>query len=214
MTFSDKSNLSEQIAEYISEKIICMVLKPEERIFETAIAEELNVSRSPIREALRILEKKKLVELTPRRGATVTKMSKEFIGDLCDVLTSLLQLTARQCIQNGTLKDFKKIDEAAATVQSCAVKDDLSGYYKAVFDFGITCLHSSKNQLLEQLVVELLPNVRRVLYASFTLNGEELKKDMEMLLLGNQFVQSKNIEMAESTINSYMMKAKEFVVNM
>ncbi len=214
MTFSDKSNLSEQIAEYISEKIICMVIKPEERIFETAIAEELNVSRSPIREALRILEKKRLVELTPRRGATVTKMSKEFICNLCDVLTSLLQLTARQCIQNGTLKDFKKIDEAAAAVQSCAVKDDLHGYYKAVFDFGITCLHSSKNQLLEQLVVELLPNVRRVLYASFTLNGEELKKNMEMLLLGNQFVQSKNVEMAESTINSYMMKAKEFVVSM
>jgi DNA-binding GntR family transcriptional regulator len=214
MSFSVKSSLSEQIAEYISEKIICMEIKPEERILETAIAEELNVSRSPIREALRILEKQRLVKLTPRRGATVTKMSKEFIGDLCDVLTSLLQLTARQCVQNGTLKDLKKINAAAATVQSCGLNDDLHGYYKAVFDFGVTCLHSSKNQLLEQLVIELMPNVRRVLYASFTLNGEELEKNMEMLLLGNRYVQSKNVEMAERTINTYMMKAKESVISL
>lgn len=213
MSFKVKSNLSEQIADYISDKIICMEIKPEERIFETTIAEELNVSRSPIREALRILEKKRLVELTPRRGATVTKMSKEFIGDLCDVLSSLLQLTAQQCIQNGCPEDFKKIDMAADTAKSCAVKGDLYGYYKAVFNFGIACLKSTKNQLLEQLVLELMPNVRRVLYASFALNVDDLEKNVKMLLTGNQFVQSKNIDMAERTINTYMMKAKEFVIS-
>ncbi len=211
MSFRIKSNLSEQIADYISDKIICMEIKPEERIFETAIAKELNVSRSPIREALRILEKKRLVELTPRRGATVTKMSKEFISDLCDVLSSLLQLTARQCIQNGNNEDFKKIDAATATAQSCAVRGDLYGYYKVVFNFGIACLRCSKNQLLEQLVLELLPNVRRVLYASFALNVDNLEENVEMLLTGNQFIQSKNAEMAERTVNTYIMKAKELL---
>lgn len=213
MSFKIKSNLSEQIAEYISDKIILMEILPEERIFETTIAEELNVSRSPIREAFRILEKKRLVTLTPRRGATVTKMSKEFIADLCDVLSSLLQLAARQSIQNGNPDDFKKIDAAAETAQTCAEKGDLKGYYKAVFDFGITCLKSTQNNLLEQLVLELMPNVRRVLYISFALNADDLKKNVEMVLTGNRFVQTKNTEMAEQTINSYMMKAKEFVIN-
>lgn len=213
MSFKIKSNLSEQISEYISDKIIRMEIMPEERIFETTIADELNVSRSPIREAFRILEKKRLVKLTPRRGATVTKMSTEFIADLCDVLSSLLQLTARQCILNGTPENFKEIDSAAETARKCAEKGDLYGYYKAVFNFGIACIKSTKNKLLEQLILELMPNVRRVLYPSFSLNDDDLKKNVEMVLKGNRFVQTRDAGMAEETISTYMMKAKEFVIN-
>ena len=75
MTFKVSSSLSEQIAEYISDRIIRMEIKPGERILETNIAKEFGVSRSPIREALRILEKTRLLELIPRRGARVAEMS-------------------------------------------------------------------------------------------------------------------------------------------
>jgi hypothetical protein len=73
--FKVSKNLSEQIAGYLRVQIIRGELAPGERILEAKLAETMEVSRGPIREALRSLEKTRLIELTPRRGARVTEMS-------------------------------------------------------------------------------------------------------------------------------------------
>lgn len=90
MDFHITGNLSEQIAGYLSEKIVQFELEPGQRILEQRISEELGVSRSPIREAIRILDKSGLVEIIPRCGAKVTKMSKNEVDGFCDVLSLLL----------------------------------------------------------------------------------------------------------------------------
>jgi DNA-binding GntR family transcriptional regulator len=212
MPFKISSNLSEQIAEHITDKIIRMEIKPGERIMETAIAEELAVSRSPIREALRILEKNRLIELTPRRGARVTELSETFIAHLCDILAVLLGLTANQCVENGSDQDLKKIDDAAGESEQCVNRDDVYGYYKSVFEFAIACLKATQNPLLEQMVAELMPNIRRILYASFSIKKEELQKNVRIILTGNRFVQERNGKMAEKTVCDYVQKAKEFAL--
>jgi DNA-binding GntR family transcriptional regulator len=212
MAFQISSNLSEQIAEHIAEKIIRMEIRPEERIMETSIADELAVSRSPIREALRILEKNRLVELIPRRGARVTELSEAFITHLCDILAVLLGLTARQCVENGSDTDLKAIDNAAKTSEQCVNRSDVYGYYKSIFDFASACLKATGNPLLEQMVGDLMPNVRRILYASFSTKKEELPKNVEIVLTGNRFVQERNGKMAEKTVCDYVQKAKEFAL--
>jgi len=212
MAFQISSNLSEQIAEHITDKIIRMEIRPGERIMETAIADELSVSRSPIREALRILEKNRLVELIPRRGARVTELSETFIAHLCDILAVLLGLTARQCVKNGSDTDLKAIDNAAKTSELCVNRSDVYGYYKSIFDFATACLKATQNPLLEQMVADLMPNVRRILYASFSSKKEELQKNVEIVLTGNRFVQERNGKMAEKTVCDYVQKAKEFAL--
>lgn len=212
MTFQISSNLSEQIAEHITDKIIRMEIRPGERIMETAIADELAVSRSPIREALRILEKNRLVELIPRRGARVTELSEAFIAHLCDILAVLLGLTARQCVENGSDSDLKTIDNAAKTSELCVNSGDVYGYYKSIFDFAVACLKATGNPLLEQMVADLMPNVRRILYASFSSKKEELQKNVEIVLTGNRFVQERNGTMAEKTVCDYVQKAKDFAL--
>jgi DNA-binding GntR family transcriptional regulator len=212
MSFKISSNLSEQIAEHIMEKIIRMEIRPGERIMETNIADELNVSRSPIREALRILEKNRLVELIPRRGARVTELSETFIAHLCDLLATLLGLTALQCVENGSDRELKTIDDAAKKSEECVTKNDVYGYYQSIFEFAIACLKATQNPLLEQMVLELMPNVRRILYASFSTKKEALQKNVEIVLIGNQYVQKKNGDMAKRTVCDYVQKAKEFAL--
>jgi len=212
MSFKISSNLSEQIAEHITEKIVRMKIRPGERIMETNIADELEVSRSPIREALRILEKNRLVELIPRRGARVTELSETFIAHLCDVLSALLGLTARQCVENGSDQDLKAIAQAAKTSEQCVNRGDVYGYYKSIFEFAIACLKATQNPLLEQMVSELMPNVRRILYASFSTKEEKLHQNVEIVMIGNQYVQEKNGDMAEKTVCNYVQKAKEFAL--
>jgi DNA-binding GntR family transcriptional regulator len=68
-------SLPEQIASRLSERIVSGAYEPGQRIMEQALAQEFAVSRGPVREALRILERDGLVTILPRRGAIVTDLS-------------------------------------------------------------------------------------------------------------------------------------------
>ena len=81
--------LPDQIADYLLGKIVRLEIEPGERILETELADELGVSRSPVREALRILEKTGLVEIVPRHGARATWLSDQNIDSFYDVFELL-----------------------------------------------------------------------------------------------------------------------------
>jgi DNA-binding GntR family transcriptional regulator len=212
MPLNNKANLSEQIADHITDKIIRLEIRPGERIMETRIADELKVSRSPIREALHILEKNRLVELIPRRGARVTELPETFIVQLCDILTALFRLMARQCVENGTAENLEAIDAAAKRSRDCVAREDVYGYYTALFDFAVATLKATHNPLLEQLIQELLPNVQRLIYASFSIQKETLEKNMAAVMTGNQYLQERNAKMAEMEVSHYIEKAKAFAL--
>ncbi len=93
---------------YVSDKIIRSELKPGEKIQEEKLAEELGVSRSPVRESLRILEKARLVEVVPRHGARVTEMTATFVEYLFDILGELYALGARRFAERSTEDDTKE----------------------------------------------------------------------------------------------------------
>ena len=212
MPLNNTANLSERIADHITEKIIRLEIRPGERIMETRIADELKVSRSPIREALHILEKNRLVELIPRRGARVTELPETFIVQLCDILTALFRLMARQCVENGTAENLEAIDAAAKRSRDCVAREDVYGYYTALFDFAVATLKATHNPLLEQLIQELLPNVQRLIYASFSIQKETLEKNMAAVMTGNQYLQERNAKMAEMEVSHYIEKAKAFAL--
>jgi DNA-binding GntR family transcriptional regulator len=208
MDFKIATNLAEQVAQFIEEKIIRFEMGPGERIFETAIADDLGVSRSPVREALLILERKNLVELIPRKGASVTAITLSFIDNHFDILFSLLGLVANKCIENGLEKDFKAINDAATDAGRCAENNDPPGYYEAVIRFLLSCIKATKNALLEQLIMDLLPNIKRFLFSSFAIMAQDLKKNAQIVMKGNTYIQEKNKKMAEETIYEYLNDEK------
>lgn len=89
MNFRSPQNISEQISNYIGEQIITLKLKPGQRILESQLAEEMGVSRGPIRDSLRKLERSCLVELFPRREARVTDLTEDYINSIFNVLNDL-----------------------------------------------------------------------------------------------------------------------------
>ncbi|MEZ5174967.1 MAG: GntR family transcriptional regulator [Acidimicrobiia bacterium] len=87
--------LHEVAAERIRAAILNGTLYPGERLVEDRLAQELNVSRHPIREALRTLQLEGFVDIEPRRGATVSRVSTEEASELFEVLMALDGLAAR-----------------------------------------------------------------------------------------------------------------------
>ena len=140
----------------------------------------------------------------------VTVMTPEFIRELYDVLTELLGYTARKCTCNATKEDLAKIDAAAQRSRKCSHNRDLYGYYKAVIDFGLACLTAAGNKLAEQIISELLPSIRRIMYISFATMGDHLIEDVEIVTAGNRYVQERNGEMAEKTVRDYISKLKSY----
>lgn len=88
-------SIPEQIAEQIGAAIIAGERAPGERLVEADLAELYGVSRGPIRESLRILERRRLIDLLPRRGAYVRAVSLNSIADLFNARMALSGLAVR-----------------------------------------------------------------------------------------------------------------------
>lgn len=88
-------SLAEQIAARLSERIVSGEYTPGQRIMEQALAAEFSVSRGPVREALRLLEKDGLVTILARRGAQVTQLSIDEVREIFDVRAMLNGLRDR-----------------------------------------------------------------------------------------------------------------------
>ncbi len=198
--FKASENLADQIAHYISEKIIFMELKPGERILEAKLADELGVSRAPLREALRILEKHRLVDLIPRRGAKVSVISEEMIIWLFEVLLELYAIVARKVVENGTERDFAAMQVAIGKLEKFSEAGDASGYLEAVYEYAEAALRAAKNPLLGEILLDLWPASRRLQFASLRSRSDELKENVKYFDLALKFSKEGNVRMVESTI--------------
>lgn len=87
--------IAEQIADACARRIVEGGLAGGERLTEQEVADRFGVSRGPVREAFRLLERRRLVELTPRKGARVRPLSLETMAHLFDVRIALAGLAAR-----------------------------------------------------------------------------------------------------------------------
>ena len=106
-----KQNLSDIVVDYLKRKILTGEYKEGDRINEVKVAEELNISRAPVREGIKELESHGLLKPVPRKGSFVTKMSIEDIKEIYDIRIALENSIIEILINEKKLdeEDFKKI---------------------------------------------------------------------------------------------------------
>lgn len=102
--------LREMVCDAIREQIVSGLHQPGARLVEDRLAEQLGVSRSPVREALRVLEAEGLVETIPRKGVVVATLSADEVADIFEVRVALEELAARLAARRGG-------DDAIAAVE-------------------------------------------------------------------------------------------------
>jgi DNA-binding GntR family transcriptional regulator len=212
MEFRPSNNLCEQIADYLGALIIKRELKPGERIKEAKLAQELGVSRGPVREALHILESKRLVEILPRRGARVTQMSPAYAEWLYDIIVELYGLAARKAAENRTSKDLVQMRQALKRIKDCAERGDVPGYYDAIFRLALAGERAARNPLLEQMLSDLEPVTRRVQYASLRYRAEDIKKSVIFFEKFVRFAEAKDGEKACQIIRAYTENERELAL--
>jgi DNA-binding GntR family transcriptional regulator len=148
-------SLPEQIAERIGNGIIRGGYEPGARIQEQEVADQFNVSRGPVREALRILERDGLVQINARRGAQVTQLDIDEVNDLFEVRISLIGLAARLAAERRDPEFTARMRAGIERLAGIAKKADADAYASAVYRHNIMLAEGSGNRFVHKMVASL-----------------------------------------------------------
>ena len=167
--------LPQQIAEQLSSAILSGEYAPGDPIKEQQLAAEFQVSRGPIREALRILEKDGVVRIVPNRGAQVTQLTADELNEIFEVRAALTQLAVRHLCRTGDAAARKNFFDGIARLAKLARNEkDLDGYINE--SYGLTGLMatSSNNARLSEMLGSLARQTIR--YTVLGLRRSERRK--------------------------------------
>ena len=148
-------SLPEQIAEKLGNEIISGARGPGERINEVDVAARFQVSRSPVREALRILEREGLVQINARKGTQVTELSPLEVQHIFDPRIVLNGLLARRVAERGDKAFARRFKAGVETLAAAARDADTDTYVAGVFATHRLLGTGCDNPFLVRLVFSL-----------------------------------------------------------
>jgi DNA-binding GntR family transcriptional regulator len=146
---------ADQLRRTLEEEIFTGHLKPGDRLDEQSLAQRFNVSRTPVREALRQLSASHLIEVRPRQGAVVAVITLPRLIEMFEVMAELEGMCARLAARRMT--DTERIDLQAVVAQAEGFAEavDLESYYSNNRRFHDAIYHGSHNQVLEEMTRSL-----------------------------------------------------------
>ncbi|MCF8107858.1 MAG: GntR family transcriptional regulator [Desulfohalobiaceae bacterium] len=148
-------SLVDQVAHVLMEKILTGDIKGGARLNEELLKNEFGISRTPLREAFRILDKKGLVEILPRKGVFVKSITKKDIRDNFPVRASLEGLAAVLAYPNLKQQDIRNMEDALASMKQSAEKNDFYEYTCNHKDFHEIFINATKNEVLTRTLYNL-----------------------------------------------------------
>lgn len=136
-------------------------LKPGERLMEIHLAQELGVSRTPVREAIHKLELEGLVTMMPRRGAQVAQISEKGLKDVLEVRRALDTFCAELACDRITPEEEQELIKACAAFEDAAKTKDATIIAKADVAFHDIIISSTGNERLVSTINNLAEQIYR-----------------------------------------------------
>jgi DNA-binding GntR family transcriptional regulator len=153
---SQLPSVIEQAVGRLRKLIMLGELRPGQKLVEADLCRDLSVSRASIREALRIMEKERLIELIPNRGPFVAKLGWKEIEDIHDVWAMLTSEAVYQFVEHARPEDLPSIKQAVARLQTALKDDDAFEQLAATNALFGAILDHCGNQVLVDIVYSLV----------------------------------------------------------
>lgn len=197
-------SLSEQIADHLAERIIEGTLEPGARLPEGELAKELDVSTNSLREAFRLLEKRHLIELQPRRGARVCEVSDGQVRDLYDFLFLLLSHLAAEAAAAWRPGEIEDLAAMLPELERYYQHNDLRGAHQLAFQFVAIATHRfAGNRYLAADIDDLMPLLKRFSYIALQEDTTEFDVSLKIFQRLLENVLNRNAEQAAADIREY-----------
>ncbi|MEW9121993.1 MAG: GntR family transcriptional regulator [Thermotaleaceae bacterium] len=200
-------SLTSKIFNILRDDILNDKYEEGEKLVEAKLAEELGVSRTPVREALKQLELDGIVENIPNRGVIVKGISKQDIQDIFAIRTAIEGIAAAWAVERITEEEIKALKETYELMEFYAFKKDLEKVAEFNSRFHETIYRATKSRYLEQVLRDFQYYMKKIRRKSLQVEGrmdEALKEHKEIL---EAFI-ARDGKKAQETLSAHVNNAK------
>jgi DNA-binding GntR family transcriptional regulator len=206
----DNTPLSEKIAERIRGFILKGTLKQGERLTEPSLSKLLGISRTPIREALRLLEIEGFVELIPRKGAVVKTITDKDVDEIFELKIRLESLAAKNSAKNMTDFDIDKLKNINEKIRNLIGTNNVSQLIKLNSEFHEQFMSKCENLRLLKFLESLSLQFKMATAYSFSVTGriKQVVEEHEMLI---DAFEEKNEDKVEKLVEMHNSNGWKFI---
>lgn len=185
----------------------------ESRLDERTLAEDLGVSRTPVREAITRLEQEGLVKIIPRRGAFVVRKTKKEIVDIIYVWAALESMAARMATQNASDENIAQLRKLFVTfTDSHQAKAQIDEYSERNIDFHQKLISLSGCDLLSDTAAGLFVHMRMIRHVTIK-DGDRSEKSIVDHLSIIEAIEARDTELAERLVREHTLTLAEHIKN-
>lgn len=204
--------LREVVFEVVRKSILEGNFTPGERLMETQLAEQLGVSRTPVREAIRKLELEGLVVMVPRRGAYVASMSVKDISETFEIRSALEGLAASLAVDKITPDEIESMEVIVLKMSQFIEEKNIEMIVETDEQFHDVLINAGRNQKLTQMISLLREQIKRFRLASLS------KIDRQSLVLGEhrqilEAIAERDQERAQTLVEKHISNSEDSLLN-
>jgi DNA-binding GntR family transcriptional regulator len=169
-----RQQLHDTVVDHLRRFIVEGVLEPGRKLNERELCETLGISRTPLREALKVLASEGLIEISPNRGASVFKMSEAELRETFELMSGLEAFSGELACERITAAEIAEIKALHYAMLACRAQNDLAGYYSRNQAIHDKINEAARNSALRQTYIAVN---RRLQALRFRSNFETPKWD-------------------------------------
>jgi DNA-binding GntR family transcriptional regulator len=205
-----KSSLTDEIAAELRKSILSGKLKPDTRLFEKELAEQLGVSRGPLREALRLLEGEGMITSSTGRGSFVNSFSARKVAELYNIRLILEQQAIRLAARRASDEQLAQLEQILNAMLQAGKKGQLDRVVELDLQYHEKIWELADHQLLDQILQGLSTQIRSYM-AVHTGLYEDLATGIENHKLLFNALKDKNEEASARLMRQHLEEASEVV---
>lgn len=160
------ASLVRQLTNFLTNEVVEGRLKEGERLYEAGLQRRFGISRGPIRESFRILEKNGLLVTTPRRGTFVRNITSEYVLEVFPIRANLEGLAARLATPRLGDKDLERMESILSRMIEFAKQKDVKSFARQHYEYHKICTDSAMNETLNELLGNLRHQAMWFLFSS------------------------------------------------
>lgn len=209
----NRNPLHSQVAATVRDRIMQGELRPADRLSEIALCEELEISRTPLREAFKLLEAEGLVTIRPHKGAIVAEISIQEIGEVFDLLAPLEALGVRLAMTRMSAEDKSRIIALHDQMIQFYESGDREGCFLTDYEFHNTLIGFARHDVLQSTHQSLSNRSQRGRYLAPRFDQQKL--DVAMAAHRELIVAIKDDEIEKSAqiMHDHVTLTGKFVVD-
>ncbi len=203
--------LRDIVFETMRDAILTGKLSPGERLMEMQIAEEMGVSRTPVREAIRKLELEGLVVMVPRKGAYVAGISIKDVVDVFEVRAALEGLAASLAAERITDEEIDQLERSIVSISEVSDGKNIGSVVEKDIGFHDIIYRASRNEKLIQIITNLKEQLQRFRATSLATPGRS-KQAVDEHRQIVEAIAERNAELAEKLARQHIENAENIML--